>query len=63
MYYGRYSREARRLVTSWPLPSEIIAHAKIEPDLRIVETAETSDVSSEALQGDERDAVRAKHPR
>ena len=31
MYYARYSREARRWITSWPLPSEILARAKIEP--------------------------------
>jgi hypothetical protein len=31
MYYARYSREARRWITTWPLPSEIIAHRKIEP--------------------------------
>ena len=31
MYYGRYSRETKRWTKSWPLPSEIVAHAKIDP--------------------------------
>ena len=31
MYYGRYSRETRRWTTAWPLPSEIVDHAKIDP--------------------------------
>jgi hypothetical protein len=35
MYYGRYSQEARRWVTSWPLPSELITHAKTAPALKI----------------------------
>ena len=39
MYYGRYSREARRWITSWPLPSEIIARAKIVPTFEIIRSS------------------------
>lgn len=39
MYYGRYSREAGRWITSWPLPSELIAHATIEPTFEIVRSS------------------------
>jgi hypothetical protein len=42
MYYGRYSREARRWITSWPLPSELVARAKIAPDLQVVESVQSS---------------------
>jgi len=45
MYYGRYSREARRWIKSWPLPSELIK-AK-HPQFQIVDSDGSSDDSSE----------------
>jgi len=51
MYYGRYSREARRWLISWPLPSEILAHPDFRSHFKVetpVEASQTGDSSDDS---------------
>ena len=56
MYYGRYSRETRRWVLSWPRPSEIIAHAKIESEVQTDESEGSVELTDDVEQVHHRQA-------